>query len=286
MRDRVAVKRRIGQLYALLKMREAQRKLILLYHSVGVSAEATAKQVFRDHIAEIVAMGRLLPLRDILGSTPDRAIAVAITFDDGYATLKDHAAAILADFGCSATVFLNVGEIADRERRASRPEDGYYSGEEFLTWRDVDSLVAAGWSVGSHGVHHVDLVTASNVTVKNELSISKSMIEKRLGKVCEMFAYPWGRKNRRLLVEVRSAGYRYGFSGDHSRLTATSDPLALPRVNVANEYLRDDMAAILRGDWDYLYWVSGTKAAFNSWYGPAQRHYEAFKKKMGGIEVT
>ena len=286
MRDRTAVKRSIGQLYALLKMREAQRKLILLYHSVGVSAEATAKKVFRDHIAEIAATGRLLPLRDILGSSPDRAIAVAITFDDGYATLKDHAAAILTDFGCSATVFLNVGEIANRERRASRVEDGYYSGEEFLTWRDVDSLVAAGWSVGSHGIHHVDLVTASNVTVKNELSISKSMIEKRLGKVCDMFAYPWGRKNRRLLVEVRSAGYRYGFSGDHSRLTAISDPLALPRINVANEYLRDDMAAILRGDWDYLYWVSGTKAAFNSWYGPAQRHYEAFKKKMGGIEVT
>jgi peptidoglycan/xylan/chitin deacetylase (PgdA/CDA1 family) len=285
MRDRITIKRHIGQLYALLKKRDAQRKLIFLYHSVGDTAEATAKQVFRDHIADIVAMGRLLPLRDILGSTPDRAIAVAITFDDGYATLKDHAAVILADFGCSATVFLNVGEIGDRERRASRAEDGYYSGEEFLTWRDVDSLVAAGWSVGSHGVHHVDLVTASNVAVKNELSISKSMIEKRLGKICDMFAYPWGRKNRRLLGEVRSAGYRYGFSGDHSRLTSRSDPLALPRINVAKEYLRDDVAAILRGDWDYLYWVSGAKAAFNSWYGPAQP-YEAFKKKMGGIEVT
>jgi hypothetical protein len=46
------------------------------------------------------------------------------------------------------------------------------------------------------------------------------------------------------------------------------------------------VAAILRGDWDYLHWISGAKAAFNSWYGPAQRHYEAFNKKMGGIEVT
>jgi peptidoglycan/xylan/chitin deacetylase (PgdA/CDA1 family) len=246
-----------------MRARDAQRKLILVYHSVGSGAWATANEAFRDHIGVIAAMGHILPLQNALVSNPSRGIAVAITFDDGYAALRDHASAILAEFGCAATVFLNVSEIADEERRLSRAEDGYYPDEQFLTWRDVDALLAAGWHIGSHGVRHLDLSRADLPTVKNELSASKLIIEQRLGTPCDMFAYPWGRNSPALRAEVRSAGYRYGFAGDHSRLTAKSDPLALPRINVANEYSRDDLAAILRGDWDYLYWVTRAKASFN-----------------------
>ncbi len=257
---RISLKRRIGQLYAFMRARDAHRKLILLYHSVGSSAEATANDAFRDQLGVIAAMGSLLPLQQIVGSAPSRSIAVAITFDDGYATLRDHASSILAEFGCAATVFLNVGEIADDERRSSRAEDGYYPGEQFLTWRDVDALLAAGWHIGSHGVRHIDLLSTDAATAKVELSASKQQIERRLGKACDMFAYPWGRNGAGLRAEVRAVGYRYGFAGDHSCLTAKSDPFALPRINVAKEYSRDDLAAILRGDWDYLHWVLRAKA--------------------------
>ena len=228
MRGQIFWKRRIGQLYAFMRARDAHRKLILLYHSVGGSAEATANEAFRDQLGVIAAVGQLLPLQKILGSTPSGGVAVAITFDDGYATLRDHASAILAEFGCAATAFLNVGEIADEERRSSRAEDGYYPGEQFLTWRDVDALLAAGWQIGSHGVRHLDLVSTDTATVENELSASKRIIEERLGTACDMFAYPWGRNCPGLRAQVRAAGYRYGFAGDHSRLTAEVDPFALP----------------------------------------------------------
>jgi hypothetical protein len=104
MRGRIAWKRRIGQLYALMRARDAQRKLILLYHSVGDSIEATAQDAFRDQLGVIAAMGQLLPLRELLGSAPNQSIAVAVTFDDGYATLRDHAATILTEFGGAATI--------------------------------------------------------------------------------------------------------------------------------------------------------------------------------------
>jgi peptidoglycan/xylan/chitin deacetylase (PgdA/CDA1 family) len=260
MRGRISLKRRIGRLYAFMHARDAHRKIILLYHSVGGGAAATATDIFRGHLGVIAATGQLLPLQDVLVSTQSRGIAIAITFDDGYAALRDHASAILADFGCAATAFLNVGEIADKERRSSRAEDGYYPGEQFLTWRDADALLAAGWYFGSHGVRHLDLVRADDATAGNELSASKLIIEQHLGTTCDMFAYPWGRNSPDLRAEVRAAGYRYGFAGYHSRLTAKSDPLALPRINVAKEYSRDDLAAILRGDWDYLYWVAKAKA--------------------------
>jgi peptidoglycan/xylan/chitin deacetylase (PgdA/CDA1 family) len=260
MRGRVSLKRRIGWLYALVRARDAHRKLILLYHSVGGSAEATASDAFRDQLGVIAAMGQLVPLRQVLESAPSPRIAVAVTFDDGYATLRDQAASILTDFGGAATAFLNVGEIGDEERLPSRAEDGYYPHEQFLTWHDVDALRAAGWHIGSHGVRHLDLVRADVATVKQEVSDSKQTIERRLGTTCDMFAYTWGRNGLGLRAQVRAAGYTYGFAGDHSALMAKSDPFALPRINVANEYSRDDFAAILRGDWDYLHWLSRAKA--------------------------
>lgn len=260
MQSRIAFKRRIGQLYKLLKVREAQRNLILLYHSIGGGAEAIATEMFRGHLGVISAIGHFTTLRDILGSSPDCGIAVAITFDDGYATLRDRAMATLMEFGATATAFLNIGEIADDERRSSRIEDGYYPGEQFLTWQDVNSLLAAGWQIGSHGVRHLNLARTEVAVIKLELSASKLIIEQHLGSTCDMFAYPWGHNNAHLRSEVRSAGYRYGFAGGHSAVTSKSDRLALPRINVAKEYSRDDLAAILRGDWDYLKWVAKAKA--------------------------
>lgn len=188
------------------------------------------------------------------------AITVALTFDDGYATLRDGAATILLNFGCSATAFLNVGEIADGARRCSKAEEGYYPAEQFLTWQDIEMLRVQGWEFGSHGVRHLDLVRSDSATVQHELVSSKSLIERRLGAPCDMFAYPWGRNNARLRAAVGAVGYRYGFAGGHSPVTRNSDFLALPRINVAKEYSLDDLTAILRGDWDYLEWVAKTKA--------------------------
>src|SRR5262249_7737366 len=152
----------------------------------------------------------------IIASTSAEAITVAITFDDGYATLRDRASTILLNFGCSATAFLNVGEIADGVRRSSKAREGYYPGEQFLSWQDIAMLQTQGWEFGSHGVRHLDLVRSDSVTVQRELANSKFFIERRLGVPCDMFAYPWGRNNARLRAAVSAVGYQYGFAGGHS----------------------------------------------------------------------
>lgn len=256
-----ALKRRIGRLWAILQAHAAERRIILVYHSVGGGTESTAVNVFHDHVALAVDRARLVPLPNLLAAHAAPGVTVAITFDDGYATLRDRAAPILAEFGAAATAFLNVGEIGERERRTSRPENGYYPGELFLSWRDADALLTAGWLIGSHGMAHLDLRRVSPTTAHRELTASKAEIERRFGVECGMFAYPWGRHHPGLRAQVRAAGYRYGFAGDHSPLAARADPFALPRINVAKEYTRDDLAAILCGDWDYLYWLGRAKAA-------------------------
>ena len=260
MQGRVAWKRRIGRLYTSLRARDAHRKVILLYHSIGGGPEANAKEDFSEHIGAIAALGELRSLESVLEAPAPRKVAVAITFDDGYATLRDHAAPILKEFGCAATAFVNVSQIGDDVRLSSKAEEGYYPSEDFLTWHDVEALGSLGWRFGSHGVRHLDLTTVDATTVDHELSASKRVIEQRLGTACEMFAYPWGRNSPMLCAKVETTGYRYAFSGDHLPLRTKSNAFALPRINVAKEYAPDDLVAILRGDWDYLHWIAKARA--------------------------
>lgn len=259
----IAWKRRLGRLWTLARARDEQRKLVLLYHAIGDGPWAIRQHCFAKQIGLLHEAAAILPLGDLIARPAPAGVALSITFDDGYACLRDNALPILADFGHTAAVFLNTGEMDDQERRRSREECGYYPGEQFLSWRDVENLVAAGWPIGSHGVGHVDLTAASAETRRNELSLSKQTIEERTGAACNLFAYPWGRSNGRLRETVRCSGYRYALAGGHSAVNQRCDRFAIPRMNVAKEYTLDDLTAIVRGDWDYLGWVARVRAALS-----------------------
>lgn len=256
-------KRRLGRLWTLVHARDEQRKLVLLYHAIGDGPWAIQQHCFAKQIGLLHDAAVILPLSDLIARPAPAGIALSITFDDGYACLRDNALPILADFGLTAAVFLNTGEMDGQERRRSREECGYYPGEQFLSWRDVENLIAAGWGIGSHGVGHVDLTAASAETRRNELSLSKQTIEERTGAACNLFAYPWGRNNGRLREAVQCLGYRYALAGGHAAVNHRCDRFAIPRINVAKEYTLDDLTAIVRGDWDYLGWVARVRAALS-----------------------
>jgi peptidoglycan/xylan/chitin deacetylase (PgdA/CDA1 family) len=246
-----------------MRARDDHRKLVLLYHAIGDGPWAIQKHCFAKQIGLLHGAAAILPLSDLIGRPAPAGVALAITFDDGYACLTDNALPVLADFGFTAAVFLNTGEMGGQERHRSREQCGYYPGELFLTWRDVENLVTAGWGIGSHGVGHVDLTVASAEIRRNELSISKQTIEETTGAECNVFAYTWGRNNGRVREAVRCSGYRYALAGGHSAVNNRCDRFAIPRMNVTKEYTLDDLTAIVRGDWDYLGWVARARAALS-----------------------
>jgi len=236
------------------------RKLILIYHSIGGTPWAVSKKSFGAQMDWLCRVGKITPLNELLDQNVDGATRVAITFDDGYASLHDVALPILEGVGAVATVFPNTGCVgAGGVRNLSDPALGHYPGESFLSWQDMKRLSVAGWSVGSHGVAHLDLTVAHEDTVREELTASKNMIEKIVGLPCPTFAYTWGRHTPRLRRLVAEAGYRYGLSGRHGSVRSDGDPLAVPRINISKEYTLSDFQSITRGDWDYLGWIQGMK---------------------------
>ncbi len=213
------------------------------------------KAAFRQQMEWLADAAEVVPLERLFETDSDHLLQVAITFDDGYASLNDFVRPLFAVLGIRATVYLNTARIADGKRTPSNAELGHFPGERFLSWQDVERLAADGWTIGSHGAEHLDLTRVPPDATRRELVGSRKAIEQRLGTECRHFSYTWGRHTRNLRRSAAAAGYRYAATTNHAPLQPDYDPLAIPRVNVAREYSLADFQAIVRGDWDYLGWV-------------------------------
>jgi len=188
---------------------------ILMYHAV-LPIDATAKvrgtvplAVFRDQIAWLARRGyRSLTLDDVAaalaGSGDARGRSVAITFDDGYRCVLEHAFPVLAEFGMTATLFVVTGAVGTTT-------DWYVAGGgrafEHASWDELERAAAQGFAMGSHTVSHRSLADASDAEVADELGASRETIEKRVG-ACRHFAYPFGAHGDATVAAVHRAGYR------------------------------------------------------------------------------
>lgn len=247
----LAWKRRLGRLLGHLAP-TGPRRVILLYHALGPLAPAVTPANFREQLGWLADHAELVSLPELLRDAAPPALRVALSFDDGYASLHDEVAPVLQQHGTSATVYLNTAHIGEQQRQGSDPAQGHYPGQQFLLWSEVQALRAAGWCIGSHGVAHLDLSRADPALAGRELHDSKSAIEARLQAPCEHFAYTWGRYTAQLQQQVREAGYRSAAAAIHGPLRAGSNPFALPRIDIRSEYALPDFIAAVTGRWDWL----------------------------------
>ncbi|NCX93851.1 MAG: polysaccharide deacetylase family protein [Gammaproteobacteria bacterium] len=238
------------------------RKVILLYHAVGPRGWALDAALFQAQMEWLSQHCDVLPLSELLTTHPhSNRVQVAITFDDGYASVFQVAAPILDQLKIPATVYLNTGWIADHEneRRASCAALGHYPEEMFLIWDEVKTLVNRGWEMGSHGVNHLKFVELPESQLMEELTVSKQTIETRLNRPCPQFAYTWGLHSKPLMKKLEQAQYRYGIAAHHAPLSPRDNRWALPRLNIAREYSLQDFKDIVSGRWDFLGWIQKIK---------------------------
>jgi peptidoglycan/xylan/chitin deacetylase (PgdA/CDA1 family) len=105
-----------------------------------------------------------------------------------------------------------------------------------MTWDQARALVAAGMSVGSHGVTHRALSRLPEDEQRAELVDSKRLLESEVGREVSALAYPYGwpgaydATTGRL---ARDAGYRAAFTAHEGvNLPGPTDPFALRRLGV------------------------------------------------------
>ena len=134
---------------------------------------------------------------------------LAITFDDAYRGLRDHAFPVLESLGFSATCFV-ISEYAGRLNEW----DVAYGGRRFahLAWRDMRKWEGRGIAFASHTATHPRLTWIGERDVRREMSRSRAAMSAALGNAPRAISYPFGAFGARELTIARGEGYDTGFA--------------------------------------------------------------------------
>ncbi|MBK5188940.1 MAG: polysaccharide deacetylase family protein [Gemmatimonadaceae bacterium] len=190
---------------------------MLCYHKVERRHELGVTRIspkrFARQIERLARAGwKTLGLSEVVAcARGERAAApseLAITFDDGYRGLREHAFPVLEAHGFRATCFV----ITDYAGRLNR-WDVAYGGRRFahLAWRDMRAWQGRGIEFASHTATHPRLTRLSEIGVYEQLDRSRRAIAGALGVATPAVSYPFGAAGEREERLAREAGYGAGF---------------------------------------------------------------------------
>jgi peptidoglycan/xylan/chitin deacetylase (PgdA/CDA1 family) len=159
-------------------------------------------------------------------TTNDARRTFLLTFDDGYASLDQHAYPVLADLGFTATTFL----VTDYVGKTNTWDVQYtWNRLQHLSWREIERWQARDFDFASHGATHRRLTWLDQAAVEAELRGSRETLTVRLGpEAGRAIAYPFGAVNQRVVGFAQRAGYALGFGG----VRGNGDPLLVSRIPV------------------------------------------------------
>ena len=156
---------------------------------------------------------------------------VLFTFDDGYHSLYTHGLTVLSEYGFTATLFLSTAYIG---HAYGLKDFAFVNHDRQLSWDEISTLSANGWSIQSHGNNHVKMTSIDIKALAEEVRISKAIIEENLGTVVDEFAFPYGIYNKNVLDQLKLAGYKFAYSVHSGKLYPSSNPYRLPRIEINN----------------------------------------------------
>lgn len=237
--------KRLGQaalfplLYHLGRGRRDGGITILSYHSIDehTTGISVALRRFADQMATLAAeqcptftMGQVAA--HISDRRPFPPRAVAITFDDGFASVATLAKPILAHFSLTATVYVITGMIGRRTawRTGGRPIPSL----PLADWSAIRALSDGGFEIGAHTATHPFLTRCGPAQLTDELVESREVLTRALGMPVQAFAYPQGDYDDVVAKAVGDAGYTTAVTLDQGRALPTTDPLRIPRLHVGN----------------------------------------------------
>lgn len=139
--------------------------------------------------------------------------------------------------------------LASRALAWSGAADCVRSTHRLLTNEELRVLASRpGHHIGAHTRHHLALTTQPRAIKESEVAADKAALEEALEQPVSLFSYPYGDYDAELVTIVRDAGFRAAFTVDVGHVTALTNRLLLPRVEVTTE-MCSDFAKRLESIW-------------------------------------
>lgn len=230
----------VGEVHWKVKEKEVRSRLlavpILLYHNIdGRGPFSIESDVLRQQFQLIKERKiRVIPLKELVerleNPRPFEERVVVLTFDDGYASMYDKLLPLAREFKYPVTLFVYTDFITMRGRRS-------------LTWKKLREMDRSLIDIQCHTISHADLTKLTGRKGKevrkklfDEMVLSRKIMELRLGKEIEYFAFPFGRYDLEIIALSHNAGYNRVFSTDYGSNVITRDNYCLKRHHIKKNY--------------------------------------------------
>ena len=173
-----------------------------------------------------LSLDEFLLIKDGRTALPERPII--ITCDDGFESNYRYAFPVWKKFGLKATIFVTPDKGSPNFKK-------YQASDSPLTDEQIIEMEQNGISMESHGMTHQYLSTMPEDKIKWELTESKRVLEKLLGKQVKFLAIPSGAYNLTVKKWTISAGYEAVFGMGKGSNNQSSDGFNLKRVVVGKD---------------------------------------------------
>jgi len=211
---------------------------VLLYHHVSAdtpAASSVTPETFERHLTwledndyQVWALDRALAALDSGRGLPDRV--VALTFDDAYQSVIEHAAPRLAARDWPFTVFVNTDAIDAGHR-------------PYMSWDQLRRLGDFGAAIGNHGAAHLhagrmlqgESEADWRARVLADIDRAHRRIEAEIGQPPMLFAWPYG-EDVPELYSALSKRYRHALAQRSGAVGPHAPALALPRFPLATGF--------------------------------------------------
>ena len=187
---------------------------------------------------------------------------ILITVDDGKANHVEDLLPLLERYRVPAVFFVTTRHVRDprgwlpSERAAAEWTFGAVDAVPEATARKAyDGMGETGVrrlaghpliTIGAHSAQHPRLPECDDPTLMQELTGPKTYLEELTGRTIDLFAYPYGVYDGRVLDAVRQAGYTHAFAEE-------ALPLGEPRQEIARLHVEHGQPYYLAAKLSGLY---------------------------------
>ena len=149
------------------------------------------------------------------GELPEKP--VVLSFDDGYRGQYVYARPELRKLNWPGVLNAISGRIGQPNAELSDAM--------------VRRMIADGWELDDHTIHHLDVTTLDASQLREEIAGSRQDLQQRFHQPVNFFCYPAGRYDAQAIAAVRAAGYLGATTTDEG-LASRSEMFTLKRIRV------------------------------------------------------
>ena len=155
---------------------------------------------------------------------------IVLTFDDGYKDNYTHAFPILKKYGFKSVIYL-LGTLKYNKWDVDNPENPE---KKFPLMDDNEILEMQEYGIefGGHSMTHSKMSRIDKNIAHEEIVESRDILEKKLGKKMNCFAYPYGDRDEGVKEFVKEEGYEFAVATDSGDISFQEDLYNIRRIGI------------------------------------------------------